>query len=91
MLRFSRDTRDVTCRLDQRRAEAAQAIYRSAVARVLAALPKAEVIDPFPTFCDGKFCYGVRDGAILYSDKDHLSVKGSLLLTGLFRTRLDLK
>ena len=91
VLRLSPEARDIPCRLDRARAEASQAVYRRAAARVLAELPRVQVIDPFPAFCDRSYCYGVRDGAILYSDKDHLSETGSRLLGPLFRDSLALK
>lgn len=91
LLRLTPAVREVDCRIERSRAEAQQTAYRRIAARVLAGVPRVEVIDPFPDFCDARFCYGVRDGAILYSDANHLSTTGSRRLTALFRDRLTLK
>ena len=45
------------------------------------------VLDPAPYFLNGNGLYGVaQDGEILYTDGDHLSVSGAILLTPLFET-----
>jgi len=36
------------------------------------------VIDIEQAFCDKNYCYGIKDGKMLYSDDDHLSIEGSI-------------
>lgn len=40
-------------------------------------LHEVTLINPLNGFCDDDTCYGLRDGVLLYSDDDHLSVAGS--------------
>ena len=39
-----------------------------------------EVFDPFPSLCDEGRCWTARDGTEWYTDENHLSVAGSLVL-----------
>lgn len=44
----------------------------------------AHLLDPVPYLCDGKFCYGSREGMPLYLDDDHLSERGNRVLLPMF-------
>ena len=44
------------------------------------ALPSAQFIDPFVASCTTDHCPGTRNGELLYIDKGHLSVRGSVWL-----------
>lgn len=43
-----------------------------------------KVLDPTVHLCDGKYCYGSKDGRPLYSDDDHLNEFGNKLLIPMF-------
>jgi peptidoglycan/LPS O-acetylase OafA/YrhL len=46
---------------------------------IFAQIPKLSFIDPLPLFCPGqKSCLIAKDGYALYTDNNHLSVKGAL-------------
>ena len=51
--------------------------HRELVNSVLNQFPKVRSIDLSDATCDEEFCYGIRDGVVLYTDGDHLSKKGS--------------
>ena len=40
------------------------------------------IFDPFEKFCDVEYCYTEKEGVFLYSDDDHLSKEGALLISG---------
>ncbi|QNG30952.1 acyltransferase family protein [Synechococcus sp. LTW-R] len=40
------------------------------------------VFDPFERFCSSEYCYVAKGGVFLYSDDNHLSKDGSLLISG---------
>ena len=54
--------------------------YKSWVMTVLNKFPQVKVFDAALQFCDSEYCYGSKDGDILYRDKSHLSVSGSNLV-----------
>ena len=54
--------------------------YRSLVQSVLKDYPDIKVVDAAAATCDNALCYGVKDGAVLYRDGNHLSFGGSLLV-----------
>ncbi len=39
------------------------------------------VFDPFDKFCDKKNCYVTRDNTYLFSDDDHISKEGAILIS----------
>ncbi len=57
------------------------AAYRLLVARLQARLPQLEVIDASLALCDAKACNAMRDGRLLYSDGNHLTLFGSKIVT----------
>lgn len=44
----------------------------------------AKVLDPLPSLCDSKYCYGDIDGIPLYFDDDHLSSYGSEVISPIY-------
>jgi len=46
------------------------------------AYPGVSSFDTFSALCDNASCWAVRDGQVLYQDEEHLSVDGSMLLSG---------
>ncbi len=39
------------------------------------------IFDPFDKFCDKKNCYSTRDNTYLFSDDDHLSKEGAIMIS----------
>lgn len=39
------------------------------------------LFDPFEKFCDAEYCYVAKENVFLYSDDDHLSEEGALLVS----------
>jgi len=54
--------------------------YNEWVMSVLKEFPQVKVFDASIQFCDSKYCYGSKDGNILYRDDGHLSIFGSNLV-----------
>jgi hypothetical protein len=44
---------------------------------VLADYPQVIRYDAWRAFCDERWCWGMKDGKVLYRDDDHLSLEGS--------------
>lgn len=51
--------------------------HRAMVNAVLSQFPEVRAIDPAQALCDEEYCYGMREGKLLYEDDDHLSLLGS--------------
>ncbi|AXX90459.1 hypothetical protein CKA55_11835 [Arcobacter suis] len=51
--------------------------YRKYVFGLSKQYKNIKILDPEKLFCDDKYCYAIKDGKMLYSDDDHLSVDGS--------------
>ncbi|SIQ93186.1 Peptidoglycan/LPS O-acetylase OafA/YrhL, contains acyltransferase and SGNH-hydrolase domains [Rhizobium sp. RU35A] len=51
--------------------------FRARLSQVLASRADVKVVDLAEALCDEKYCYGSKDGVLLYSDDDHLSRRGS--------------
>mgnify|MGYP006243108435 CR=1 FL=1 len=39
------------------------------------------ILDPFNRFCDKKYCYVKKDNTYLFSDDDHLSKEGAIMIS----------
>lgn len=64
--------------------------YRRLAWSVLKDFPSVKVFDAAAPFCDEKYCWAAKDGAMLYFDDDHLSRQGSLIVArGLSRLLAD--
>lgn len=51
--------------------------FRTMTERVFSRYKDVKVIDLAEALCDNQYCYGAKDGVLLYSDDDHLSRRGS--------------
>jgi len=51
--------------------------YRSFAINEAKRYQNVQVLDPKDLYCDGEFCYAIKDGIVLYRDADHHSVNGS--------------
>jgi peptidoglycan/LPS O-acetylase OafA/YrhL len=53
------------------------ALYKAALAPVLARLPAVQVYDPLPLFCDGTTCAALDKNHYWYNDATHISIAGA--------------
>ncbi|MGA0530985.1 acyltransferase family protein [Hansschlegelia sp. KR7-227] len=67
-----------------RSAVAARQARPLAILTAVAGRHGGEVIDPTPAFCDDATCRVERDGVLLYSDEDHISLTAATELSGLY-------
>jgi peptidoglycan/LPS O-acetylase OafA/YrhL len=51
--------------------------YKEWVTSALKDFPQVKLFDAAIPFCDDDYCYGIKDGQILYRDRGHLSISGS--------------
>jgi len=58
--------------------------YRGILTMASVALPKLQVWDPLPLFCNQKNCNGLIQNKLMYADDDHLNVEGSRLVASHF-------
>ena len=68
------------CGVDRRLFDGRSAGYRELVKSVLKEFPTVKTFSPSEELCDVKYCYGYRDGMLLYYDDDHLAWEGSMLI-----------
>jgi hypothetical protein len=73
-------TTRIPCAIDRRAFDRDTAPHRSALATLRARLPELRVFEAWKVLCDDARCWALRDGKLLYRDKDHLSVDGDLLV-----------
>ena len=45
------------------------------------------VLDPLPAFCDGNYCWAIKDEKMLYRDSHHLSEVGAIYLGEYFKNK----
>ena len=55
-------------------------IYKEWVMSALKEFPQVKIFDASIPLCDSEYCYGSKDGDILYRDSGHLSINGSNLV-----------
>jgi peptidoglycan/LPS O-acetylase OafA/YrhL len=69
----------VNCSVPRSAVERDQAVYRTAITRVVHALadPDLHVVDPMDALCDARNCHAMIDGELIYRDSDHLNEAGS--------------
>ena len=68
------------CHVKRELFERYESAYRSLMAKVLKDYPKIKVLDAADIFCDQAKCLAMKDNTMLYSDRNHLSLAGSVLL-----------
>jgi hypothetical protein len=54
--------------------------YDVVIAALLKEFPTVELFRTKPLLCDDKLCWAMKDGSLLYRDKDHLSYEGDLYI-----------
>lgn len=64
--------------------------YRDLVMEASANKTNLDLVDPALQLCDGVRCFGSKEGAILYSDDNHISPAGSKLLSALIFEKLKM-
>ena len=47
------------------------------------------IFDPFNKFCDDKYCYVKKDNTFLFSDKNHLSTAGAMMISKDFQSLIN--
>lgn len=52
--------------------------YRTKVFELVSKYQTVKILDPEGLYCDGTYCYAIKDGKMLYADDDHHSVDGSI-------------
>lgn len=58
------------------------------IIKAIEEFPEVLVVNAADAVCDQSRCYGMKDGALLYSDSNHLSVAGSVLVGRLIAERM---
>ena len=66
------------CSVSQTTIETQQEVYRGVLAKVLVSVPQVKTFDPLPFLCQNGECRGKMNGVLLYRDKTHLSIAGSI-------------
>jgi peptidoglycan/LPS O-acetylase OafA/YrhL len=66
------------CKLDYNEYIERMRKYKSKMMNLAKNYNNIHVIDIEQAFCDKNYCYGIKDGKMLYSDDDHLSIDGSI-------------
>lgn len=77
----------------QSREDIEKQFVSSRQARIIETLkefPQVLVVNAADAVCDRARCYGMKDGALLYSDSNHLSVSGSILVGRLIAEQMRL-
>jgi peptidoglycan/LPS O-acetylase OafA/YrhL len=54
--------------------------FKEMIYSIAKEFPELMIYDPTNDFCDANYCYGSKDGILLYRDPDHLSGSGSNFL-----------
>jgi hypothetical protein len=68
------------CALPRTEVEAQTPEHGTALANLLKEFPGVALFQTAPQLCDDKLCWAMKDGDLLYRDKDHLSYEGDLYI-----------
>lgn len=60
--------------------EPSHALYEKVIREEIVNYPNAAIVELAPLFCNDEECSAVKDGKLLYGDKDHLTKWGSLMV-----------
>jgi len=71
---------DTLCAIPRQKFEDRNKDFRLQTGKILREHPAVKVIDLAEAMCDDQYCYGGKDGALYYTDDDHLSRRGSELV-----------
>lgn len=74
-VRFGTSPKD-PCVMPRTVVESQQQAFRDVFGAAAKRYPFVRVFDPLPALCDAEFCYGRRDGDMLYGDESHLTPAG---------------
>jgi peptidoglycan/LPS O-acetylase OafA/YrhL len=69
------------CALPRSVVDARNAHYRALAKRVQQQAPGLLLFDASQSLCDASLCYAMRNGRLLYSDANHLTMYGSRIVT----------
>lgn len=70
-----------SCKIDKQDYFASQKDYREIVSRVILDYPNVYLFDPAEVLCNDSYCYGVKEGKVLYGDPGHINVAGASLIS----------
>ena len=73
-----------TCQIARQSYENEFVEFKDLTNKVLKDFSDVLIFDAVNYFCDNELCYAKRNGDILYKDREHLSVQGSLFLGKFF-------
>jgi len=65
------------CRLPRAQVDERNQRYAQISREVVAQVGGAHVVDLKDALCDTRYCYGIREGKLLYRDSDHLNLFGA--------------
>lgn len=68
------------CRTPRKRYDRTNREYRQILNNIAARHEGVNLWDTATALCDAQYCYGMRDGTLLYRDPGHLSLQGSRYL-----------
>ena len=67
------------CKIKYRAFVKRNMFYRQRVKKISKEYNNITILDPENLYCDGEYCYAIKDGKMLYADDDHHSVDGSIV------------
>jgi hypothetical protein len=68
------------CAVARDQVDARNRAYRELLFGLQREFPGLKVFDPMPFLCDSSACYAMKDGHLLYSDDNHVSIAGAAYL-----------
>ncbi|RJG09407.1 acyltransferase family protein [Massilia cavernae] len=81
----------IPCAMPRAEAEAQTPEHFAVVDALMKEFPMVERFRPTPYLCDAKLCWVMKDGELLFRDKDHLSYEGDLFIGKKFAEEQALK
>jgi peptidoglycan/LPS O-acetylase OafA/YrhL len=69
------------CAVARDQVDARNRAYRELLFGLQKQFAGLKVFDPLPFLCDSSACYAMKDGHLLYSDDNHVSIAGALYLS----------
>lgn len=65
------------CEVPRKEVDLRNRAYRGLMFRLASELGNVKLFDPLPWLCDSSACYALKDGRLLYSDSNHVSIAGA--------------
>jgi len=78
------------CAIPRQRFDQRNVLYHRVVKDVQQAFPSVRFINLYDYLCDQDMCYALKDGKVLYTGRDHLSVDGSRYVASKLQAELEL-